>query len=514
VPVTQKQRSVPWTKAGIAAAVLALLAAGLGLLVAVVQAVEARDMLLDGSHFEARVIKLAIRLHVDQKLTASLRDIAVSEGSAQSRPASDVDWLGPAVIFDGIEFARRPSSGDASVRVPAPPIERLLEQRARAQWERATSITAGDDRPSYHSAESNGQALVIAELVALEPRGGRRSVAALVDTAKLRQDIVAPVLKGRPRLELIESAGVNRAWLEPLDEPLRFWSLAPTSAFVAELNRSVRRQITIQALITLLPLAALLGVMWALARVARREMALSQLKSAFVADVSHELKTPLALIRMFGETLLSERVASPDKAREYYAIITRESTRLTHLIDNLLDFSRIDAGRRLYKPRPVDIAQVVRDTYEAYRHELDREHFEHHLRLAENLPPIEADPDAVAQALLNLINNAVKYSEHDKFLSVEVDHETRRGRRGVLISVRDRGIGIRPEDRARLFDGFFRAPDERVRQRRGAGLGLALVKHIVDAHHGSIDVESRLVKGSTFRIFLPEVGPAPAPEKS
>jgi signal transduction histidine kinase len=113
--------------------------------------------------------------------------------------------------------------------------------------------------------------------------------------------------------------------------------------------------------------------------------------------------------------------------------------------------------------------------------------------------------------LINLINNAMKYSDgDDRFLGIDVSLETRRGGHGVLISVSDRGIGIKPEDRNHLFTDFYRANDELVRARRGAGLGLALVKHIVDAHHGIVDVESRLVKGSTFRIFLPAGGSHPS----
>jgi signal transduction histidine kinase len=152
---------------------------------------------------------------------------------------------------------------------------------------------------------------------------------------------------------------------------------------------------------------------------------------------------------------------------------------------------------------PIDVGRVVRETYDSYRHELDHHGFEHYCSVADDLPVIHGDGDAIGQVVLNLISNAVKYSGDEKHLVVDVSPETRRDHHGVLISVSDRGIGIRPEDRAHLFDGFFRAPDERVRRSRGTGLGLALCKRIVDAHEGSIDVESRLVKGSEFRVFLP-----------
>lgn len=252
-----------------------------------------------------------------------------------------------------------------------------------------------------------------------------------------------------------------------------------------------------------LVLAALLTVIWLVMRVARKEMALAELKSRFVADVSHELKTPLAVIRLYAETLQSGRIIEEEKRQEYYAIIARESERLTNLINNILDFARIEAGRKEYALKPTDVGLVVRECHEDYRAELERQGFQHHLTIAPDLPPVDADRDAVTQVLLNLMNNAVKYSGEDRYLAVEVTRDTRRGRHGVLISIHDRGIGVRPEDRAQLFEGFYRSADTRVRERGGTGLGLALVKHIVDTHQGSIDVESRLVKGTTFRVFLP-----------
>ncbi|NOX57698.1 MAG: HAMP domain-containing histidine kinase [Planctomycetes bacterium] len=294
-------------------------------------------------------------------------------------------------------------------------------------------------------------------------------------------------------------------WTERLTPAVPFVELMPSKRLIRDQHEIVWRQTVYFIIGTVLVMAALTGVMWAMWRVFNRELALSRMKQSFVADVSHELKTPLALIRLFGETLLAGRVTSEEKRREYYEIITRESSRLTHLINNILDFARIDAGRKRYSMADCDVAALVKETYEAYLLQLEHEKFEHQLIVGEALPTIHCDRDAVAQAIINLINNAMKYSDgDDRFLGIDVSAETRRGGHGVLISVSDRGIGIKPEDRNHLFTDFYRANDDLVRARRGAGLGLALVKHIVDAHHGIVDVESRLVKGSTFRIFLPE----------
>jgi len=278
-----------------------------------------------------------------------------------------------------------------------------------------------------------------------------------------------------------------------------------SEAFVREQRGAVLRQTLAFLGPTVLSLGTLLVAMWALGKVVKREVALAEMKANFVADVSHELKTPLALIRMFGETLQSGRVLSEEKRQEYYSIIARESTRLTDLIENILDFARIEAGRKDYVLEPTDVGGVVRETYEAYSEHLEHNGFEHHISIEPSLPEVNADRGAITQAVINLINNAIKYSREERYLAIDVTSDTRRDRRGVLISVHDRGIGIRPEDRARLFEGFFRSADGRVRERGGTGLGLALVKHIVDGHGGSLDVESRLVRGSTFRIFLPAV---------
>jgi signal transduction histidine kinase len=328
----------------------------------------------------------------------------------------------------------------------------------------------------------------------------------------LKKDLIDPQLGAGDGLEVVPIHQASEPWAQLPTTVLRCWVVQPTRAFIKEQQNMVLGLTLAYFGLTILALITILVAMWFLVRVARRNVALAELKSNFAADVSHELKTPLALIRLFGETLQSGRVVSEQKRQEYYSIITRESSRLATLINNILDFARIEAGRKEYKLQPTDVGQVVRETYNAYRAELDHDGFEHALTVADELPPIDADAGAISQVLVNLIGNAVKYSGTERFLGIEVTCDTRRGRRGVLITVHDRGIGISPEDRAHLFDGFFRASDDRVRDKGGAGLGLALVKRIVDAHHGSVEVESRLVKGTTFRIFLPTSGRPEAKE--
>jgi signal transduction histidine kinase len=236
----------------------------------------------------------------------------------------------------------------------------------------------------------------------------------------------------------------------------------------------------------------------------RRELLLSRLKSDFVANVSHELKTPLALIRLFSETLELGRAPSEDKRSQYYRVIHKESIRLTQLINNILDFSRIEAGRREYNFGRKDVTRVLDEVLEAYRYQIEQQGFQLEVRLAEGLPEVELDPEALGQALINLLNNAIKYSRDDKRITVDV--RTEGGR--LLLSVSDRGIGIAKSEQKKIFEKFYRAEDSLVHETKGSGLGLSLVRHIALAHGGTVEVESTPGRGSTFTIALPIPGRA------
>jgi signal transduction histidine kinase len=231
----------------------------------------------------------------------------------------------------------------------------------------------------------------------------------------------------------------------------------------------------------------------------RREIHLSKLKSDFVANVSHELKTPLALIRLFAETLEMGRVPNEDRAQHYYRVIHKESQRLTQLINNILDFSRIEAGKKEYRLGRADVSRIVADVVEAYRYPIEHLGFKLDVEIAPDLPELEVDAEALSQALINLLNNAVKYSREDKHIRVEVRQEGER----VLISVADRGIGVAKSEQVRIFEKFFRAQDTLVHETRGSGLGLTIVRHTMDAHGGSVEVDSAPGRGSTFTLALP-----------
>ncbi len=234
-----------------------------------------------------------------------------------------------------------------------------------------------------------------------------------------------------------------------------------------------------------------------------RELAAARLRSDFVAAVSHEFRTPVASVRQLSELLEDGRVSDPARRAEYYGLLRRESVRLQRLVENLLDFRRLEAGAVEYRFDRVDAGQLIREIVGEFTEERRAGH-RIHLRMPASLPPVRADSEAIALALWNLLDNASKYSPADTAITVEA--ESAAG--AVEIRVRDEGSGIPVDDQARIFEKFVRGSDVRTGGPKGAGIGLAMVKHIVDAHHGRVGVASRPGAGSTFTIHLPAEQPS------
>ena len=240
---------------------------------------------------------------------------------------------------------------------------------------------------------------------------------------------------------------------------------------------------------------------------AERERRLSALKSDFVANVSHELKTPLSLVRMFGELLLSGRVASDDKRREYLQIIVNESERLSALIENVLDFAKFERGKSAFEFHEGDVGQAVARAVDVYRYRAEREGVDVEVTLDSRLPSAMFDERALELLLMNLLDNALKYAKDGKRVTVDV----RQGGGGLEIRVIDHGPGIPADERRRIFDRFVRGSAGTEKQVRGSGIGLALVKHIAESHGGKAWVESDVGHGATFVVTIPARGAAPEP---
>jgi signal transduction histidine kinase len=263
------------------------------------------------------------------------------------------------------------------------------------------------------------------------------------------------------------------------------------------------KQWPLQPLFYFLVLAVVLSVTlfgaYLLWRDVRREVLMARLRSQFVSSVSHELKTPLTAIRMFAETLRLGRSKDPAAQAEYLDTIVNESERLTRLLNNVLDFSKIEQGRRIYHPAPASLAEIVRAAARAMEYPLKQQGFALDIRVDEGLPDVRVDRDAIEQAVLNLLSNAMKYSGESRTIGLGVGRENDR----AVVQVVDKGIGIDPKDQERIFEEFYRVPSRENHSLPGTGLGLSLVAHIAKAHGGSVRVESSPGQGSTFSLVLP-----------
>ena len=285
----------------------------------------------------------------------------------------------------------------------------------------------------------------------------------------------------------------------PLGGTLPAWRLTLYQAPGTAPRDAVRRQVVLFSAafgLLLLVIAAGLGATY---RLVRRETEMAAMKADFVANVSHDLKTPLALIRMFAETLEMGRVEDKAARQEYYRVITRESERLSRLLDNVLDFSRIERGRRTYQLVPAAVSPIIDETLEAFAYLLEQGGFKVEVAVPSDLPRIPLDADAVGQALANLVDNAIKYSGDGRVLRVEA--ALREGH--LVLAVADEGVGIPPEEQERIFEKFYRIGRSDTQARRGSGVGLALVRHIAEAHGGRVTVESQPGRGSRFTLWFP-----------
>jgi len=392
-------------------------------------------------------------------------------------------------------YPAAPAEGDAAV------FAALLGEVSRGLWERGgrRDVVAGD------------RSLLA---TVLRGRDGAPVLAVLTrDPATLQHEVLDRTLRaldspiicvivdetGRPISNAAAVAGASLVVTAPFRQALPTWRVALYQPPGASARHSVRRQIMLFTSAFGVLLVVIVAGLVVTYRLVRRESEMARLKSDFVANVSHDLKTPLSVIRMFGETLEMDRVRDEAARREYYRVITRESERLSRLIDNVLDFSRIEGGRRRYERVPTAIEPLVRDVVDAFAYPLTREGFKVDVHVAPDLPEVPLDADAVAQALANLVDNAIKYSADRKTVRVEATVTDD----ALALSVADEGIGIPRAEQARIFEKFYRVGHSETQGRRGSGVGLALVRHVAEAHGGRVIVESAPGAGSRFTIRIP-----------
>ena len=230
---------------------------------------------------------------------------------------------------------------------------------------------------------------------------------------------------------------------------------------------------------------------------------LNRLKTEFISTVSHELRTPMTSIQGLTELLQEGRVKDRAKREELLDVLASESARLSRLLHNILDFGKIEQQTKVYRFERTDARPLVEEAVGVLRRSLEEAGFKIQFKFQPEAVFLSVDRDAVKQVLINLVDNAMKYSPEVKEIEVQV----LAGSGNVEIQVSDRGIGVLPEQRDKVFDKFFRSPEAARINPKGVGLGLKIVKHIMDAHHGEVSVESRPDGGSTFRLIFPEDRP-------
>jgi two-component system phosphate regulon sensor histidine kinase PhoR len=429
----------------------------------------------------ARLGELTQRwLPTAQRETPTVRAILVLDGESEGRDGHGV-----------LAFASR--AGGAFAEEEA--FRRLLVQRMCGDMELAKQ--APDELRHLHH-EYRGQSYLVSYWQRVVD-GRRYLVVAWHDIGRIVKDTMPALFS--------ESAAPSR--VNVLDEdgriiygpPLRSseftvavrfpttlygWRVQVSPSASDELTARVQNRAMLELVMVVLSCAVIVLGVATILLAAERERRISSLKSDFVANVSHELKTPLALVRMFGEMLQSGRVASEEKRQQYLDIIVGESERLSALIENVLDFARVEKGRQAYDFAEGDVGDAVAKAVGVYRNRAEREGVELAIELEPDLPHARIDERAIQLAVINLIDNALKYARGSEVVTVRVRRESG----AIVVRVVDRGPGVPPEDRERIFERFVRgstaraAPPPGAAPIRGSGIGLALVKHIAESHGG------------------------------
>ena len=334
------------------------------------------------------------------------------------------------------------------------------------------------------------------ELWKLTAKGGRA-------VALLRNSTVMDIMRG-PLKDANSAPGASFELVPPgakqQDEAIAAGAMLPgwQVAFKLQDDRwiaeAARRRSTSYFVVGYVVIAALCATGLLVGQAFRRQMRLTRLKTDLVAAVSHELKTPLASMRLLVDSLLEDHPLDPQKTREYLQLIAGENLRLTRLIENFLTFSRIERRRQSFEFGDTDPRHVVETAAQAVR-----ERFRVDTDVEPNLPPIYADEDALVTVLLNLLDNAYKYTPAQKRISLRAYKQGN----DVVFAVEDNGIGISPRDQKRIFRKFYQVDRRLARETGGCGLGLSIVEYIVRAHKGLVKVQSHMGAGSTFFVSLP-----------
>ena len=286
------------------------------------------------------------------------------------------------------------------------------------------------------------------------------------------------------------------------------WRLAMSLEDPGSFDAAAKQRIASYVWVGVLVFATVIVLAALALRLVRRQVALTELRNDLVANVTHELKTPLASMRLLVDTLLNSQPLHEQTAREYLQLIAQENLRLSRLIDNFLTFSRMERNKYAFGFKEVPATAIVEGAIAAVRERFNTPGCRFETHIAPELPCVVADADALVTAVVNLLDNAYKYSGEEKQIALSASAENG----SVAFAVKDNGIGLSPRDTKRIFKRFFQVDQRLSRSGGGCGLGLSIVKFIVTAHHGSVRVESQPGRGSTFTISLPRAEARPEAE--
>lgn len=347
------------------------------------------------------------------------------------------------------------------------------------------------------------------------PSQNLRTVGLMVNPEDFIEDLVGPRLQVIAKDQFILSV-FNKTLPTPIYSTLSqdsvrsdsealtkdFWQFPDYSLGIRTMGSSLKKLInerTTTNLLLLISLDVILIVAVILVfRNVKKEVQLAQNKADFISNVSHEIRTPLALISMFAETLEMGRVKSEEKKQEYYGIISKETHRLSGIVNKILNFSQTEANKKVLHIDSINPSREIKEVLTTYDFHLANKGFETTFTEDSDLW-VQADKEAFVEVLINLIDNAIKYSTDHKKIEISLRKENGYG----LVAVQDRGVGISPMDQKHIFDKFYRVSTGNLAKSKGTGLGLSLVKQLMEAQRGRITVFSEPGKGSLFTLYFP-----------
>ncbi len=349
----------------------------------------------------------------------------------------------------------------------------------------------------------------------LNSQGDRWVGTLIVNTEKFLIDILAPRIQSTAQQDMamaVKSSRngsvlyANNKSTEFNDNDIheKLWQLPNYSIYLKPLGNTTealikKRSRNNLSLLVAVDVLLLLGAIL-IYRNVRKQLHLAKIKADFVSNVSHEIRTPLALISMYAESLQLNRVRGEDKLQRCYLIIYREAKRLSGIVNNILNFSKMESGKRKFTFDAFDLNEIIRNVVARYQYEMQTNQVEFVLHIDKKIPQVWGDKEAIDEALVNLIDNAIKYSKDQKYVEIGTGAEGDK----IWVEVKDHGIGIQRNEQNLIFDQFYRVTEGNLAQdTKGSGLGLNIVKNITNAHRGSITVQSEPGKGSVFRLCLP-----------